>query len=184
MGKAAFIGCLLLIGWSPLLTPSQSPDNSESLEDKINWLSWEEALKKQEEEPRKIIVDIFTDWCIWCKRMEATFNDKNIAQYINENYYAIKFNAEQKEDISFKGKTYSFVNSGKKGYHELAAEITQGRLGYPSIVFMDESFEVIQAINGYKESSEFEMIITYFGDDFHMKMPWERYIRQFQAAKE
>ncbi|MCB0644037.1 MAG: DUF255 domain-containing protein [Phaeodactylibacter sp.] len=149
----------------------------------IQWVTWEQALAMQQVEKRKIIVDIFTDWCVWCKRMEDTFQQEAIANYVNQHYYAIKFNAEQKDDITFKGKTYRFVNSGKKGYHELAAEITQGRLGYPSIVFMDEDLAVIQAINGYKEADEFEMIITYFAEDYHRKMPWEKYTRMYETIK-
>lgn len=155
----------------------------------IQWMTWEEAMAKQKVEKRKIIVDIYTDWCVWCKRMEeGTFQKANIAQFINENYYPVKFNAEQRKDIQFKGKTYGFVNQGKNGYHELAAEITRGRLGYPSVVFLDEELEVIQAINGYKDPEEFEMIITYFAGNYHKKVPWEKYTRNYtlmpQAVKD
>jgi thioredoxin-related protein len=146
----------------------------------IQWITWEQALEKSKTHPRKIMVDLYTDWCGWCKRMDASvFHNNAIVNYVNQNYYAIKFNAEQKEEITFKGKTYRFVKQGMKGYHELAAEITRGRLSYPTIIFLDEKLEVIQPIPGYKEPLEFEQIITYFGRNEHQKTPWDVYQRNY-----
>ena len=164
-------------------TPPVVEEASNAVEG-VTWLTWEEAVELNKKAPKKIVVDIYTDWCGWCKRMDAaTFQQKHIAEYINEHYYAVKFDGEQKETIDFKGKTYQFVNSGRRGYHELAAEITQGRLGYPTIVFMDEGMNVIQAINGFKGPEDFEMIMTYFAQDFHKKLPWDKYARDYQPLQ-
>lgn len=150
-------------------------------ESRIHWLTWEEALKKAEKAPRKIFVDVYTDWCGWCKRMDkATFQQPHIVKYMNEHFYAVKFNAEMKEDIVFKGKTYSFVKNGMRGHHELAAEITRGRLSYPTIVFLNEDLEVIQPIPGFKSPEDFEQIATYFGEDEHLKTPWESYQKNYK----
>lgn len=147
----------------------------------IQWISWEEMMDKAKSQPRKVVVDVFTDWCGWCKRMDAsTFQDPALAKYINEHYYAVKFNAEQKTDILFKGKTYKFVKNGMKGYHELAAEITKGRLSYPTLVFLDEKQEVIQSIPGFRDALELEKIATYFGRDEHTRTPWETYQKNYK----
>lgn len=157
-----------------------APENSPSAA-AIEWLTWEQVFEKSKTERRKVIVDIYTDWCGWCKRMDAnTFQKPQIAQYINRNYYPVKFNAEFKGDIVFKGKTYKFVKNGMKGYHELAAEITRGRLSYPTVVFLDENLDILQAIPGYREEMEFEQIITYFGKDEHKKTPWETYQKTYK----
>ena len=149
--------------------------------DKIAWLTWEEAIEMNEKAPRKIVVDIYTEWCGWCKRMDAsTFSKAEIADYINANYYAVKFDAELKEDIIFKGKTYSYVANGRRGYHALAAEITGGMLSYPTTVFLDEEMNVIQAIKGYKDPNSFEQIATYFGGNNHKKQPWETYQKSYK----
>ncbi|MAT55830.1 MAG: thioredoxin [Saprospirales bacterium] len=142
----------------------------------IRWYTWEEAIEMSKVQKRKIMVDVYTQWCGWCKRMDqTTFQNKAVVSYLNSHYYPIKFDAETKADIEFRGKTYRFVKNGMRGYHELAAEITRGRLSYPTIVFLDEEFEVIQSIPGYREPLEFEQIITYFGTNSHKKMPWEKY---------
>lgn len=81
---------------------------------KVNWLSWEEAMVQNQVEKRKIVVDIYTDWCGWCKKMDAhTFEADIIAAYLNENYYAVKFDAERRETITYNGKEYKFVKRGK-----------------------------------------------------------------------
>lgn len=154
-------------------------------QDKIDWLSWEEALEMAEHEKRKFVVDVYTDWCGWCKKMDAaTFQNPKIVGYINDTYYPIKFNAEQKEEIRLKEKVYHFVRSGgRRGYHELAAKITYGKLSYPTIVFLDENLDIIQPIPGFKDARTFEMIIKYFGENHHKTTPWKQYTINFDHNK-
>lgn len=147
---------------------------------KIQWMTLEEALEKSKTEKRKIFVDVFTDWCGWCKRMdESTFVDPAVAQYLNDNYYAVKFNAEQQKEIVFNNKTYSFKRNGARGYHELAAELLNNRLSFPTVVFLDETMNVIQPIPGYLEAPKLETILNYFGTDSHKTTPWETYEKKF-----
>jgi len=124
----------------------------EATVETIEWLTWEEALERNKTEKRKIIVDVYTQWCTWCKKMdERTYKRENITKQINEDFYAVKFDAEQKEDIIFNNKIYSYVKGfGKKGYHELAQEIMNGRMSYPTTVFIDEDLNVIQPIPGFQ----------------------------------
>lgn len=173
--------CLSLVCCTALnaALPSSVPPDCEG--EKIMWLTWEEALQKQKENPKKIMVDIYTEWCGWCKRMnKSTFEDPKVIRYINENYYAVKFDAEYKEDIVFRERTFSYVPKGKRGYHALAAEITRGMLSYPTTVFLDENLKVIQAIKGYKNARDFEQIATYFGGNNHRKMPWASYCKSYK----
>ena len=102
----------------------------------VKWYTIEEAMALTKKEPRKIMIDVYTTWCKWCKVMDtATFNNPVIAGYLNEKYYPVKFNAEQKDDVTLDGKTYKFVPGGGRGYHELAATLLNGNLGYPSSCF-------------------------------------------------
>ena len=151
-------------------------------QNKIKWISWEDALIAQKTEKKKILVDIYTDWCTWCKKMDkATFQKDKIATFVNKNYYAIRFDAETKTDIDFNNKTYKYVKNGRKGYHELALAITQGQLSYPTVVFLDEELNVIQPIPGCQDEKTFEMIMTYFSGDHYINTPWAAYTRAYKA---
>ncbi|MDA9774232.1 DUF255 domain-containing protein [Saprospiraceae bacterium] len=150
----------------------------------IEWLTWEEVSEKMHEEPRKVVVDVYTEWCGWCKKMDAsTFKNPEVVNYINENFYAIKFDAEYKKSIYLNGKEYKFIKSGRKGYHELAAKILRGKLSYPSLVFLDQNMKVIQPIPGYRDANTFHMIMNYFDGDHHKKVLWKTYANNFEKQK-
>lgn len=152
-------------------------------QEQVNWLTWEEALELSKVEKRKIIVDVQTKWCSWCKKMDArTYQKEHISKIINENFYAVRFDAETKSDIIFNNKIYSYVSSfGKKGYHELAAEIMNDRMSYPTTVFIDENMEVIQPIPGFQGPSTFKMIMAYFYGDHYMKTPWHKFEADYKV---
>ena len=149
---------------------------------KVKWLSWEEAIEKSKIQKKKIFVDIYTDWCGWCKKMDAaTFQQPDIAKYLNDNYYAVKFDAEQRESIELNGQLYKFKSAGRKGYHDLAFALTRGKLSYPTIVFLDEEMKVIQPIPGFQDAKTFEVIMTYFSEDHHKNTPWKKYMSSYTS---
>jgi len=150
---------------------------------RIKWITIEEAVEKNKTEKRKIFIDVVTPWCGWCKHMDSTtFTNPTVAQYLNEHYYAVKFNAEQQQDIIFKDKTYHFKREGARGYHELAAEWLNNRLSFPTVVFLDENLGTIQPLPGYQDATKLEAILNYFGTDSHKTTPWETYERKFNAG--
>ena len=142
----------------------------------LTWLSWEEAMALHEKEPKKIILNVYTEWCAWCARMDkTTFEDPHLAKYINDNFYTVKLDAEFKEELMYKGQAYNYIKRGKKGYHMLAAKLLSGRMSYPTTVFMDNDLQVIQSIVGYKTPAEFEKIVTYFAEGHYQNTPWSVY---------
>ncbi len=146
----------------------------------VKWMSFSEALEAQKVEKRKMVVDVYTEWCGWCKKMDqTTFQNEHIVNYLNEHFYPVKFDAEQDQSIDFNGRTYDFVKYGRKGYHALAVELTQGRLSYPTTVFLDEDLSVIQAIRGFQTALRFEQILTYFAMDHHKTTPWKKYSESY-----
>lgn len=150
---------------------------------RVKWMTLEEALEKSKTDKRKIFVDVYTDWCGWCKRMDSTtFMNPAVVQYLNDNYYPVKFNAEQQKEIVYKDKTYQFKKNGARGYHELAAEWLNNRLSYPTVVFLDESQGVIQPLQGYQDATKMEAVLNYFGTDSHKKTPWESYQKNFTGT--
>src|ERR1043165_9842370 len=82
----------------------------------IKWMSFEEAVEKSKTEKRKIFIDVFTEWCGWCKVMDkSTFPDAEISKLLNEKFYAVKLDAEQTADVVFQGITFKYVSMGNRG---------------------------------------------------------------------
>ncbi len=147
----------------------------------IKWYSFEEAVALSKKEPRKLLIDIYTDWCGWCKKMDAgVYSNEYMIDYINKNYYAVKFNAEQKEDIEFSDHTFKYVASGRRGVHELAVALTNNKLSYPTTVFMDEEFRIIQPIAGYMKADDMAPILKYFGEDLYTDTSWEEFQKDYE----
>ena len=147
----------------------------------LKWMSWEEAvaLASSEKNPKKVFIDVYTDWCGWCKRMDAdTFQNPEVAAYMSANFYMVKLDGEQKEPIEYKGKTYTFVPQGRNGYHQLAAALLQGRLSYPTVVFLDENLQMLSPVPGYQKPDAFLKIARYFGENIYKEKNWESYSSQ------
>ena len=133
----------------------------------INWLTFEEAIELQQKEPKKIFVDFYTNWCGPCKLLDKrTFSNNNVAQYINENYYAVKFNAEGNSVVNFNDKEFKNprfdpkrVNS-RNSAHELTRYF--GVNAYPSMVFIDEEQRLITQLKGYLTPQQLEPYLKVF----------------------
>ena len=157
--------------------------NAQTTNNKINWMTFEEAVKLNETNPKKIFIDVYTDWCGWCTKMDqTTFIDKDVVAYMNENFYAVKFNAEQAEPIEFNGYTFTkkTPNGARKGTHELAQALLQGKMSYPSYVFMNEDNQLITIVPGYIEAYNFLYILKYIGSDAFKNQSWEEYFKRVQ----
>ena len=151
---------------------------SNSNAQEVKWLSWNEAaeLIATEKNPKKIFIDVYTDWCGWCKKMDKdTFQDSKVAAYMADNFYMVKLDGEGKEPIEFKGKTYKFIPSGRKGYHEFAAALMQGRMSYPTTIFLDEEMNMLSPVPGYQKPEPFLNIAKYFGDNIYKDQDWKTY---------
>ncbi len=144
----------------------------------VTWLSWDEAytLSKSDKNPKKIFVDVYTDWCGWCKKMDKdTFQNPEVAAYMEANFYMVKLDAEGKEDITYNGKTFKFVPQGRRGYHEFAAALLQGKMSYPTVVFLDENFGMLSPVPGYQKVEPFMQIARYFGENIYKEKDWKSY---------
>jgi thioredoxin-related protein len=149
----------------------------------IKWYTWEQAIQASKVQKKKIVVDLYTSWCGWCKEMDKnTFTDPFVVKYLNDNYYPIKFDGESKEEITVDGKVYKLASGGRNGFHELAAQLTGNKAVYPTIVFLDENFNLLQSLPGYKDPTMFELIITYFGENKYQATPWSRYQSEYKSS--
>lgn len=153
-------------------------------EDGIKWYTFQEALALNEKAPKLIFVDVYTDWCGWCKKMDAsTFSDASIAKYMNENYYCVKLDAEGKEPVTYMGTEYVNPNpEGKRSTHQIAALLLQNKMSYPSYVFLNGESKVLTVAKGYMDVAKFNPIIHWFGEGAYLTQQFQKYSENFQSA--
>lgn len=161
-------------------TYTEYKDNSSL----VNWISFDEAYKKCKLKPRPILIDVYTTWCGPCKMMSAqTFNHPAIAKYINDNFYAVKFDAESKDSVKFDKFVFvSSDNNNPKATHQFAASVLDNQLAYPSIVFLNNQIQRIDILKGFMAPAQFEPIVHYYGSGDYQTTKWDDYKKAFVSS--
>jgi len=118
-------------------------------ENEVQWLTFEQLEDSLAVQPKKVFVDFYADWCVYCKKMDkVAFKDPEIIKTLNQEYYAVKMNAETSDIITFGGDTFTNEQIGKKRnpVHQiplLLASRTNTSFSLPAMVVLNEKFEVI-----------------------------------------
>jgi thioredoxin-related protein len=174
---------ILFLGNTSLLfaQDSQKPSGKAA---SIKWYSFEEAYKLNKKKPRKMVVDIYTEWCGWCKKMDSeTFANPVIADYMSKNFYCVKLDAERKDTVIIDSTTFINPNpTNKRSAHQLAVDLLRGKMSYPSYVFLNEKGQMINVVPGFHTPSEFESILHYFGENAYEKLKWDEFKTGFQGT--
>lgn len=155
---------------------------------KVEWLSFEEMEAKQKITPKKVLIDVYTTWCGPCKMMDQiTFAEPSLAQYINENFYAVKFDAETADTISFKGRNYTnpYFDPNKSPSlrnksHRLAQRFFVR--GFPSLIFLDEKLKTLNVVPGYQAPRAMEPLLKYFGEEWNRKIGYDDFKKDFDFS--
>ncbi len=146
----------------------------------VKWYTFEEAIKLNEKNPKKLFVDVYTDWCSWCKVMDQkTFSHPKIAEYLNEHYYPVKFNAESTAPITFQGYEFKNEGTGRRSPHQLAAALLQGKMSYPSIAYLDGENQLLTAVPGYYTPKQIEPILVYFAEEHYKTTAFDVFSQNF-----
>ena len=205
---------------------AHAPQVQPKAADQIKWYTIEEAYKLNKLSPKPFFVDVYTDWCGWCKRMDATtFQDPSVAAYLNSYYYPVKFDAESKDTVQFLEKTFfnsqdvqvaamlksmdSLVKvandsmmlmgvpktakdsavmvrlaeqiryqSGQKAKlsrqaskttHDLARDLMNGQLSYPTFVILFDSLTHNFPLKGYQRPEQLLSVLAFFGEKVHLQ---------------
>lgn len=133
--------------------------------DDVKWLTFEELELKLAENPKKVMIYIYADWCVYCKKMDqSVFSRPEIKALLSSNYYAVRFNAEYKDTVWFGGQTFINRQLGKRRnpYHEIT-EFLIGRsntsIELPATVFLNENFDIEKRFYRYISPEEMRSIL-------------------------
>lgn len=174
----------ILIIYSLLMLPMFFNAQEQKKEtEKIKWLSIAQAAELNKTNPKKVFMDVYTDWCVWCKVMDSkTFIHPLIISYVNENFYAVKFNAEGNDTVLINGRKFINPNPGvPRSTHQYAYALLKGKMGYPTVVFLNEKMELINSIPGYQKPAQLEKILKYFATDSYKTKDWPTYQQSYKG---
>ena len=104
----------------------------------VSWQSdLDGALDSAKSSGDPIMVDFYTDWCHWCKKMDSdTYCDSRVNE-LARDFICVQIDAENKPDLARK---YSVR-------------------GYPTVIFLDSEGQVMQSVSGYRGPDDFARIM-------------------------
>ncbi|MDY0216849.1 MAG: DUF255 domain-containing protein [Bacteroidales bacterium] len=174
-----FFSCFIMLGFAQKKT-------KETKEAVIEWISITEAFERNQTSypKKKIFIDFYTDWCGWCKRMDqTTFSHPEIARFMSTHFWNVKFDAETSDTIRIDNNIFTNPRPGvKRSTHQLAANMLNNRMSYPSYVFLNESNNLITVVPGYYKPIDFEVIVKYMGLNEYLNMPFDQYKALFMGS--
>jgi len=155
MKKYLFLSVGLLSLSAILFSSFVKEPKAKTVASQITWRSLEHVDRLRKDIQKPILVDVYTDWCKWCKVMdESTFQDPAIIDYVNQHFYAVKLNAEQKEAISLHGNIYEYQPMGRRGINNIVLELLGSRPSYPSLVLLDGDMRQKKILKGYQKTAQ------------------------------
>lgn len=122
---------------------------------------FEQIDSLQASEKRTLIIYIHTDWCKFCHAMKnTTLKDKNVIKLLNEKFYFIDLNAEEKRTINFNNRSFYYKPSGNNtGLNELVTHFDK-KISFPSLYFLNANKEIIFNYQQFINSKDLIAILT------------------------
>ena len=145
---------------------SAPPKDNPSI---INWQKYDQGLEQAKKDGKKVMVFFYTDWCGYCKRMNAlTFTDEGVKKLLADKFVTVKVNGDSRNTLQ--------VDKTSITERELAAKYAVR--GYPTIWFLEPNAEKISPLVGYYPTNDFTNILTYLGNDWYKTMSYEEYLKK------
>lgn len=138
----------------------------------IKWRTFNAGLAEANKSNKKVFIDVYTDWCKWCKKLDAeVYTDKNVVDYINKYYIPVKMNGESNQDVKFKDKAYT----------EATLSQAFGVTGFPTLIFLASNGDPIEKIGSFLPSDQFLQVAEFIGEDHYKKTKWDDFVKQKSA---
>jgi thioredoxin-related protein len=140
----------------------------------INWKTFDEGIHLAQRENKKILVDVYTDWCSWCRKMDReVYSDTMIVRIIETTFIAIKLNAESSNRLNYRGESMT--------EQEFSRAI--GVTGFPTTIFLNPDSSPITLVPGYVERKMFSHVLNFIGNNQHHTRTFDDYLRQQDTSE-
>lgn len=121
----------------------------------VRWRDWNTGMREASESKRPVLVDVYTDWCGWCKRMDRdVYARADVQDYLARKFVPIKLNAEARHEASYEGKVYTA--------RTLASRFRVS--SYPMTIFLRSGGDHVANVPGYIPHDKFLLLLRYIGD--------------------
>jgi thioredoxin-related protein len=143
----------------PEASTSASTTTSARTASAPSWRAWDAGLAEAAKTGRPVLVDVYTDWCGWCKRMDRdVYSKPEMVDYLSHNWVVVRINAEANTLVHY------------QGHETTEAAIAQqfGINSYPTTMMLKPSGEFLVNVPGYLPAPDFKTVLRFVGEG-HME---------------
>jgi thioredoxin-related protein len=159
----------------------------------VEWFKFDEAVKQANTDGKHIMVDVYTDWCGWCKKLDAeTYSNPEVRKVLDASYVSSKVKGDSGGPLKVKGQP---LVEGERTFLQFVAtedvmttekELTRSSFqitGYPTIVFLGADGRMITKIPGFQNAEQFKNLLNFIKDDLYQVMSYQDYLKSLDGAQ-
>jgi thioredoxin-related protein len=162
------ISSLVVLGVLVFAFFSLQNNSTSPLPDAVEWHTFNDGLSLARNSNKKILVDVYTHWCSWCKKMDSeVYTNKGVTRILREHFILVKLDAESNSPLTYQGKNLT------------EAEFAQnfGVTGYPTTLFFDPDANAITTLPGYAPPERFATILDFIGENYYKSVSFQEYVK-------
>ena len=163
-----FLILIFFFGIRPYLKTSQQ--GAEAVEENnllaLNWLSYNEGLARAEKENKYVLIDFYTDWCGYCKKMDKnTYSNEEVKKILSKKFVIIRVNAESDSKV---------IENGKEITERELAKLYKVS-GYPTTWFLESNHSRVAPLPGYVTTEQFIPVLNYISEGWYKSISFKEY---------
>ena len=193
----AGIAVVCLLGTAPAVAQGEGAGTRE-VPPEVQWHKFDDAIQAAQVTNKHIMVDVYTDWCGWCKKLDReTYASLEVRAVLAESYVSVKVKGDsgkrlktQSHTVSEDGQTrLQFVRTDEPTLSEKQLtksiwQATGSRGGFPTIAFLTPDGQLLTGFSGYVDAAKFHNMINFIKDNLYEVMSYQDYLESLKKVEE